>query len=151
MESAEGLSSIKHDSISELAESVTETAETLFGAGSVIDTLRVVVSSAVSTIDGCDWAGVFLYDGDVVVTPAYTDPIVVEADSLQHLSGEGPCLDAITQRAVFYAEDLSIDPRWPGFASRASAIGIRSVLALPLFSDARRGAVNLYARFPTAF
>ena len=46
----------------------------------MIDTLDSVVSTAVATIDGCDWAGIFLFDGDVVVTPAYTDPIVMEAD-----------------------------------------------------------------------
>ena len=89
-----------------------------------------VVTTAVSTIDGCDWAGIFLFDGDVVVTPAYTDPIVTEADSLQHL-GVGPCLDAIAHRLVFYAEDLSVDPRWLGFASGAATIGIRGALALP--------------------
>ena len=151
MEFAEGLPSIESDSLYELAESVAETGQTLFAAGNVVDTLDSVVTTAVSTIDGCDWAGIFLFDGDVVVTPAYTDPVVTEADSLQHLSGEGPCLDAITHRVVFYAEDLSIDTRWPGFASGATTIGIRSALALPLTSDGHRGAVNLYARFPSAF
>lgn len=151
MEFAEGLPSIESDSLAELAEVVAETGQTLFAAGNVVDTLDSVVTTAVSTIDGCDWAGIFLFDGDVVVTPAYTDPIVTEADALQHLSGEGPCLDAITHRLVFYAEDLSIDTRWPGFASGAATIGIRSALALPLTSDGHRGAVNLYARFPSAF
>jgi ANTAR domain/GAF domain len=151
MEFAEGLSSTERDEFYELAEGVAETAQALFTAGSVVDTLDSVVTSAVSTIDGCDWAGIFLFDGDVVVTPAYTDPLVTEADSLQHLSGEGPCLDAITHRLAFYAEDLSIDSRWPGFAPAAMAIGIRGALALPLSSDAHPGAVNLYARFPSAF
>ena len=96
MEFAEGLPSIESDSLYELAEGVAETGRTLFAAGNVVETLDSVVTTAVSTIDGCDWAGIFLFDGDVVVTPAYTDPIVTEADSLQHLSGEGPCLDATT-------------------------------------------------------
>jgi hypothetical protein len=151
MESAEGLSSIKSEGVSELAQGVAETAQILFSAGGVIETLDSVVNTAVATIEGCDWAGIFLFDGDVVVTPAYTDPIVTETDSLQHLSGEGPCLDAITHRLAFYGEDLSIDTRWPGFASRAAEIGIRSALALPLSSDAHPGALNLYARFPSAF
>ena len=38
--------------------------------------------------------------------------MVVEVDALQHLTGEGPCLDAITEQIIFYAEDLSIDERW---------------------------------------
>jgi GAF domain-containing protein len=151
MDFAKNLSSIEPDRSYELAQGVAETAQTLFAAGSVIDTLDSVVTTAVASIDGCDWAGIFLFDGDVVVTPAYTDPIVMEADSLQHISGEGPCLDAIAQRLVFYAEDLSSDPRWPGFASRAAALGIRCALALPLSSEGHRGAVNLYARLPNAF
>ena len=151
MEFAEDLSSIERKGSYELAQGVAETAQTLFTAGSVVDTLDSVVTTAVATIDGCDWAGIFLFDGDMVVTPAYTDPIVTEADSLQLLSGEGPCLDAIAHRLAFYAEDLSIDPRWPGFAAGATTIGIRGALALPMSSDAHPGAVNLYARFPSAF
>ena len=73
------------------------------------DTLTSVVDLAAATIDGCDYAGIFLLDGDVVTAPAHTDPIVIEVDSLQHVSGEGPCLDAITHRMVFYAEDLLCD------------------------------------------
>jgi GAF domain-containing protein len=52
---------------------------------------------------------------------------------------------------VFYAEDLRSDLRWPTFAPLADAVGIRSMLALPLSADARLGALNLYARFPIAF
>ena len=151
MEPADELPTADSDSLSELSRNVTETAQILFTAGGVTDTLTSVVDLAAATIDGCDYAGIFLLDGDVVTAPAHTDPIVIEVDSLQHVSGEGPCLDAITHRMVFYAEDLHSDLRWPGFAPLAAAVGIRSVLALPLSADARHGALNLYARFPIAF
>ena len=53
-----------------------------------------------STIEGCDFAGLFLIDTGVVTTPVHTDPIVVEVDTLQHQTNEGPCLDAIADRLI---------------------------------------------------
>jgi hypothetical protein len=142
---------IDSDSISDLAADFAETARILMSAGSVTDTLASVVNMAVATIDGCDFAGLFLIEGGVVSTPVHTDPIVVEIDALQHLNGQGPCLDAITYRLIFYADDLGEDQRWPHFGPQAATAGIRSVLALPLADAARQGALNLYARYPSAF
>jgi GAF domain-containing protein len=139
------------NSFSEFAVSFAETARALFAAGSVTATLASVVELAVLTIDGCDFAGLFLIDGDTVTTPVHTDPIVVEIDALQHSNGEGPCLDAIAYRLIFYADDLERDLRWLHFAPQASKAGIRSVLALPLSADPHVGALNLYARYPLAF
>jgi len=138
-------------SFSEFAFSFAETAKTLFTAGGVTATLTSVVELAVATIDGCDFAGLFLIDGDTVTTLVHTDPIVVEIDALQQSTGEGPCLDAIAHRLIFYADDLGRDLRWLHFAPEASKAGIRSVLALPLSADAQLGALNLYALYPLAF
>jgi GAF domain-containing protein len=126
-------------------------AQALFTDGTVTDTLSSVVNLAVATIDGCDFAGIFLLDGGAVTTPAHTDPLVIAIDALQQNVAEGPCLDAIAHRMVFYAEDLSIDLRWPKFSSQGATAGIRSVLALPLSAKVQLGAVNLYARLPIAF
>jgi GAF domain-containing protein len=142
---------IDRDSLSELSFNVSETAQTLFSAGSFTHTLASVVELAEATIEGCDFAGIFLVEGDVVTTPARTSPTVTQIDALQHQTGEGPCLDAIRHRLVFYADDLGSDLRWPNFAPQATAAGIRSVLALPLSSDTQRGVLNLYATYPAAF
>ena len=142
---------VDDDAFSELTRGVAETTEILFTAHSVGDTLSRVVDLAVATIDGCDCAGVFLLNGGIVTNPAHTDPLVREVDSFQQSTREGPCLDAIAHRMVFYAEDLSDDPRWPSFSPLAVSAGIRSVLALPLSGDVQLGAVNLYARLPIAF
>jgi len=139
------------DPISELADNLSETARVLFGAGSVTETLALVVAVAVDTIEGCDFAGIFLVENDVVTSPIHSDPMVNEVDDLQSELGEGPCLDAINHRVIFYAGDLSEDDRWPRFGQRATAAGIRSVLALPLPNNGGSGALNLYARFPGAF
>jgi GAF domain-containing protein len=87
----------------------------------------------------------------VVTTPVHTDPIVVEVDALQQQTGEGPCLDAIAQRAVFSSDDLETELRWIHFAPQATRLGIRSVLALPLTANSQLGALNLYARYPGVF
>jgi GAF domain-containing protein len=136
---------------SEFALTFSETARILFTAGSVTQTLSRIVELAVATVEGCDFAGVFLLEGDVVTTPVHTDPVVAEVDALQHRSGEGPCLDAVAHRLIFYAHDLDRDLRWLHFAPLARNAGIRSVLALPLTSDAQMGALNLYSRYPAAF
>ena len=142
---------VDSDPASDLAANFSEAAQLLFGAGSVPDTLAQVVELAVATVEGCDFAGLFLLEKDVITSPIHTDPIVDEVDALQHECGEGPCLDAITRRLLFYAEDLIDDPRWPSFGPRANAAGIRSVLALPLTNVGSLGALNLYARYPAAF
>jgi len=151
MEFGEGLPALDWDALSEIALNFSETARILFSAGSVTDTLASVVDLAVATIEGCDFAGVFLIEGDVVTTPVHTDPIVVAVDALQHQVSEGPCLDAIAHRLIFYADDLDNDLRWPHFAAYATTAGIRSVLALPLAANSHLGALNLYARYPAAF
>jgi len=151
MDSTEDQVGTDGDSISELVVNYSETARVLFSAGSVTETLIQVVELATATIEGCDFAGLFLIEGDVVTTPVHTDPVVVEVDDLQHQTGEGPCLDAVTQAAIFYAADLTDDPRWPRFGGLATAAGVRSALALPLNSNGNLGALNLYARYPDAF
>ncbi len=151
MESTGGPPPVDSDSFSEFAFSFTQTARTLFAAGGVTPTLTSVVELAVATIEGCDYAGLFLIEGDTVATPVHTDPIVVEIDRIQHTTGEGPCLDAIAHRLIFYADDLGRDLRWLHFAPLATEAGVRCVLALPLSADAQLGALNLYARYPLAF
>lgn len=139
------------DPTAALADDFSQTARALFAAGSSQETLAEVVRLAVATIEGCDFAGIFLLEDGTVTTPVHTDPTVAEVDLLQHHAGEGPCLDAIHHDSVFYADDLNDDPRWPRFGVEATAKGMRSLLALPLSSGAPLGALNLYARYPGAF
>jgi GAF domain-containing protein len=123
----------------------------LFSAGSVTDTLARVVEVAITTIEGCDYAGLLLSNGGAVTTPVHTDQVVLEVDALQYEAGQGPCLDAIADRVIVYADDLDTDVRWPEFSPAAVRAGIRSVLALPLTPSTHDGALNLYARYPAAF
>jgi hypothetical protein len=139
------------DPETELTTTIASMVETLVSAGGVPETLTEVVSLAVSTIEGCDFAGIFLLEGELVTTPVCTDPIVIEIDSLQHQTGEGPCLDALHQGMALYACDLADDERWPRLGPAASTRGIRCLLGLPLPVNGLPGALNLYARYPEAF
>src|SRR5580704_11178983 len=94
------------DPTAELATNISETVSALFSAGGVQETLVQVVHLAVTTVEGCDFAGIFLVRDNRVTTPVSTDPVVIEVDALQHSAGEGPCLDAMSQGVSFYADDL---------------------------------------------
>jgi GAF domain-containing protein len=150
MDPTEG-DTIGQDPVAELTANFSEIARLLFSAGSVNKTLEQIVAISVETVEGCDFAGLFLVQGDIVVTPLSTDPIVEAIDLLQHQAREGPCLDALAQGAMVYGDDLSTDPRWPNFGPKAGENGIRSALALPLTANGAVGAVNLYAVYSSAF
>ena len=140
------------DRSSELTASFSETAQALFSAGNPADTLRAVVDLAVETIDGCDFASIFVIDANTATTPVGTDSVAAGVDVVQHQAGEGPGLDAINQGGTVYAEDLADDPRWVSFGPDAAKAGVRSALALRLSDDASRGAaLILYAHYPRAF
>ncbi len=147
----EEASTAESDLTAELTTNIAQMMRALYSAGSVGDTLVQVVELAVNTIDGCDFAGIFMMDGDMVTTPVSTDSLVVELDGLQHGTGEGPCLDAIDRGSPFYADDLSDDERWPRFGPAATALGVRSLYGLPLPLNGTPGALNLYAQYPKAF
>lgn len=139
------------DITAELSRSLSDSALALFSAGSVTETLQRIVDRAVETVDGCDHAGIFLVRDEEGTTPAYSDELVVDLDALQFGTDEGPCLDAVSERAVFYAGGLSDDERWPRFGPAAAAAGARSLLAIPFPGTTMVAALNLYARRPNAF
>lgn len=136
---------------SELMDTFVSTARALFATGRVEATLQAVVDLAVATIDGCDFASVFVVESGRVITPVRTDELVTEIDALQLSAGGGPCLDAMAEGLPVYAEDLAVDPRWPAFGPGAAAAGVRSLLALSLTAGGARGALNLYSSYPSAF
>jgi GAF domain-containing protein len=134
----------------DLETNLSQVAVALFAAGTVQGTLQRIVDLASHAVDGCEAAGILLDQHGNVTTAAASSTLVDVVDRLQIDAGEGPCLDASTQRSTFYASDLIDDKRWPTFGPSAVAVGVRSVLAYSL-SDEQPSALNLYAQFPAAF
>lgn len=136
-----------------LAHDFAAAARSIFAAGGLQDTLATLATLAVSSVEACDFAGVFLRRGQAVALSAQTDAVVAAIAALQERTGEGPCLDAITDGTSFYASDLGQDARWPSFGPAADTEGVRSLLALPLSLGVGGdvGALALYAALPAAF
>ena len=136
---------------SDLAASFAEISRALYSAHTVQETLHRIVAFSVGAIEGCSGAGISFVQGDQIVTPVWTEQRVLEVDTMQYTTGQGPCLDAIAHGASFYAQDLLTDPRWPDFGPRAAQAGMRSLLSFCLFGETPLGALNLYAQLPSAF
>lgn len=95
-------------------------------------TIERVLEFAVRELD-CSFATVvFARAKQRVETVAATDPAVEQLSAAQVSAGSGPDLTVIASKAGVVVHDTSVDDRWPGWASAASAAGVRSMLATPL-------------------
>ena len=137
----------------ELAAQFAGVARALAAEPTVEKTLVRLVEVAVEIIPGCHHAGVTVVRRGRLETPAATDEVPAAVDALQYRTGQGPCLSAITEHAVYRTGDLAADQRWPAFAGPAvRRTGVRSVLAYRLFTEEDTlGALNLYSRQRDAF
>ena len=136
-----------------LAEQLSDVASKLLGAGEIDATLQRIVELAVATIDGCDHAGISSVVDQHVETLAQSDHLPRALAELQNALGEGPCLDAVGERAVFETGDFSSESRWPRFCAEVVArTGVHSALSMRLHDERDTiGALNLYARTKDAF
>ncbi|MEA3552344.1 MULTISPECIES: GAF and ANTAR domain-containing protein [Pseudarthrobacter] len=73
-------------------------------------------------------------------------------DETQYSFGEGPCLTAARLQRLVWVPDLAGDERWSAYAEAAAQEGVRSVLAVPISTDASsRASLNCYAGTTSAF
>ena len=114
--------------------------------------LEEVTRLTVEALPGCDGASLTTYeDGNPAVGAADGD-WARALDESQFTEREGPCLDAARTGQVFRVRDFAAESRWPFFAQRATELGARSVVSLPLASEGKvLGALNAYSRKPDAF
>lgn len=119
----------------------------------VRSTLDVVSRLAVKTIPGCDVACVSLVSVDEITTVGATDDVAYTLDAIQYETGQGPCLDAIGEDAMWFRiDDMTSDTTWPAFSVRAKQEGFNSQLAFTLrIGENTLGALNLYSRETSAF
>ena len=120
---------------------------------SLDDTLSAIVSAAVHTVPGSQYAGITLVRArQQVETPAATEELVNKVDSAQYETGQGPCLDAVYEHQTVRLSDMAGEERWPAFTERALDLGIRSMLSFQLYVvQDNLGALNLYSAETDAF
>jgi GAF domain-containing protein len=135
-----------------LAREMSELARELQAESDHQKLLGRIIGAAVSDIPHATYAGLSLFTKHRVHTDAASDPLVEQVDQAQYAAGEGPCLEAGRTEKTVRADDLEHERRWPTFAARAVALGVRAMLSVQLFveNDAM-GALNLYSHEAEAF
>lgn len=114
-------------------------------------TLATVVDLSVSTLPGCDSAGITLRPNGHYKTVAASDHYTFEIDRIQYDTKQGPCLEALESGEARYIKNVSEETRWPAFRERAAREGFRSGASLPLRINGSAGALNLYSRSEESF
>jgi GAF domain-containing protein len=140
---------------SEAANTFARLAIELHDASGLGDTVDAVVQFALQALN-CSYAGVALTArGAQPEIAAVTDPVVAEVYSLQLNSDKGPLVTAMRERTTVLIRDTTADHRWPEWAAKVAALGVRSVLDVPLVTggDPRRsvGVLGLYSPDADAF
>ena len=114
--------------------------------------LRMVVALTRATVAGADGVSVSFRRHGHLGTVAATDQTILDMDSHQYATGEGPCIDASVQGRRFHALSLADESRWPAFTPEARSLGISSILSAPLHvMDEPVGALNIYSHRPGVF
>jgi GAF domain-containing protein len=138
-----------------MAETFARLALELHDADGVEETIEAVVQFALQALN-CSYAGVALTaKGAQAQVAAVTDPVVADVYNLQLSSSVGPLVTVLQERTTVLIRDTTTDDRWPEWAAKVAALGVRSVLDVPLLtgSDVTRtvGALGLYSPTPDAF
>ncbi|WP_371402192.1 GAF and ANTAR domain-containing protein [Kribbella sp. NBC_00662] len=127
----------------------------LHDAPGVEETVDAVVQFALQALN-CTYAGVALsVRGSRAEISAVTDPVVAEVYELQIGNQSGPLVTAMRERQTVLIRDTGTDQRWPQWAAKVAALGVRSVLDVPLVTgDVRSptvGVLGLYSPAADAF
>lgn len=124
----------------------------LLGASGVPDP-EVLVRLASAAVPNCDHVCLSTApSGSEVRTLACSDDVAEALDAAQRDTAQGPLFDVRQRGEPVHVPDLDADPRWPDFASRARAIGARSVLGVRLETeDGVPAALVFYADRPHGF
>jgi GAF domain-containing protein len=137
------------------ADSFARLAIEMHEAPGVEETIDAVVQFALQALN-CTYAGVALYTrGSRPEVAAVTDSVVADVYDLQLSSQTGPLVTALQERTTVLIRDTTTDDRWPVWAAKVAALGVRSVLDVPLVTGAGAhqtvGVLGLYSPAPDAF
>jgi GAF domain-containing protein len=135
------------------ADTFARLAVELHDADGVVETVEAVAQFALQALN-CSYAGIALYTrGSHPEIAAVTDPVVAEAYEMQLASETGPLVTSLRERITILISDTTTERRWPEWAAKVAALGVRSVLDVPLLTGSQRtvGVLGLYSRDPDAF
>jgi GAF domain-containing protein len=137
------------------ADAFARLAIELHDAPGVDETVDAVVQFALQALN-CTYAGVTLHTrGNRPEIAAVTDPVVAGVFELQITTQNGPLVTALNDRTTILIRDTTTDNRWPEWAAKVAALGVRSVLDVPLAtgneSRSSVGVIGLYSDRPDAF
>jgi GAF domain-containing protein len=116
------------------------------------ETIELVVETAPALV-GSDFAGLLLARrARHFEAGKATDPLAEKADQFQIELNEGPAITAALDRGTQVVTDVLKDTRWPQWSARMHGLGIRSVIAVRLWtSHSTLGALSLYGVQPDCF
>jgi GAF domain-containing protein len=115
-------------------------------------TLDAMAQTAVETIGPAKYAGVNLYDHGNFEPQAVAGEPPLVLDMLQQETGTGPCIDSSRDQVTIRVDDMATETRWPRYTERALALGVASMLCVPLsVKEQQLGSVSLYATDRAAF
>jgi GAF domain-containing protein len=131
----------------ELATALARASETINESRSFEDTLDAIVHATRASLPEFPHVSISLRRGDgTFETAAGTDQLVWELDGVQYELGEGPCVQAVEHEPVVVVPTLRHEQRWPAYVPAVVTQGVRSQLAVRLFSNNRHIAgLNLYS------
>jgi GAF domain-containing protein len=139
----------------EYAGRMAELARALRSQRTSVATLAHVVQATSEMVKNTDDVSITVRHRDGrVETQAWVGELAVQADQLQQLTGEGPCVDTTWDAPMVLACDLPDDGMWPRWAASVSQqLEVRSVLCVRLFTheDHELGALQLFSTHRDAF
>jgi hypothetical protein len=94
-----------------------------------------------------------VFDGTNTGTLGSSGPPAQTYDELQFIYGEGPCLDAVAERAPVFVADLANpgERRWPAYGPAMLEYQIRGIYAVPVLAAGEYvGALDLFCSRPGA-
>lgn len=142
-----------HDGgVADTADAFSRLALEMHDADGLAETVDAVVEFALHALN-CEYAGVALRaPGGRPEVPAVTDPVVAEIYAFQLAGAEGPLVLCMEQRMEVAVPDVLQDVRWPEWSKKVLDLGVRSVLDVPLWTNAGAvGVLGLYSKRPDAF
>ncbi len=140
-----------HDPMDPLA-AFAELGRVKFTETSLDDVLSRVADLAQRALPGASDVSITLVRRGAPYTAAYTGELALALDERQYEHLRGPCLQAAAEHRTISVPDTATDDRWSGWAPRAAAAGVGSVLSVGLpVRDGVSGALNVYGHRPAAF